>query len=102
MRSMPAANKPSQQKQTETPYIRHKATQKKTKKKKRKGKRKKNKKNMVELKTKSLAQKEAKASELHPWRLELEIFSKSVTLWTPIQRSETRMTAGVLKQDPNT
>ena len=28
---------------------------------------------MVEHKTKSLAQKEAKASELHPWRFDLEV-----------------------------
>ena len=33
----------------------------------------------VEHKTKSPAQKEAKASELHPWRLELEIFPS----WLP-------------------
>ena len=37
MRSMPVANKPSQQKQTETPYIRHKATQKKKEKKRERG-----------------------------------------------------------------
>ena len=33
----------------------------------------------MEHKTKSPAQKEAKASELHPWRLELEIFPS----WLP-------------------
>ena len=47
---------------------------KRKRKKKEKGEEEKQNKNMVELKTKSRAQKEAKASELHPWRLELEIF----------------------------
>ena len=74
-----SCEQPSQRKQTETPYFRQKATQKKQNKK-RKGKGKKRKKKtpkkkpMVEHKTKSPAQKEAKASELHPWRLELDIF----------------------------
>ena len=82
---MPVANKPSQQKQTETPYIRHKATQKKQKQKE-KGEEEKQNKNMVELKTKSRAQKEAKASELHPWRLELEIFPSRLPCGHPYKK----------------
>ena len=55
----------------------------KTKRGREKNRRKKT--DKVEHKTKSPAPKEAKALELHPWRLKLEIFSKSVTLWTPLQ-----------------
>ena len=32
-----------------------------------------------------MAQLLAMASELHPWRFEMEMFSKSVILWTPLQ-----------------
>ena len=44
---------------------------------------KKKKKDKVEHKTKSPAQKEAKASELHPWRLELEIFQSRLPCGHP-------------------
>ena len=35
----------------------------------------------------NVAQLLAMTSELHPWRFELEFFSKSVTLWTPLKKS---------------
>ena len=41
---------------------------------------------MVEHKTKSLAQKEAKASELHPWRLELEFFPSRLPCGHPYRQ----------------
>ena len=41
----------------------------------------------VEHKTKSPAQKEAKASELHPWRLELEIFPSRLPCRHPYNQS---------------
>ena len=34
----------------------------------------------------NVAQLLAMTSELHPWRFELEFFSKSVTLWTPLKK----------------
>ena len=33
-----------------------------------------------------MAQLLAMTSELHPWRFEIEFFSKSVTLWTPLKK----------------
>ena len=41
-----------------------------------------------------MAQLLAMASELHPWRFELEFLSKPVILWAPLQTKERKKTAG--------
>ena len=40
-----------------------------------------------------MAQLLAMASELHPWRFELEFLSKPAILWTPLQTKERKKTA---------
>ena len=70
MRSMPVANNLHNENRPK----RHTSDIGHTKRNKTKRGRGKKEEKKVEHKTKSPAQKEAKASELHPWRLEMEIF----------------------------
>ena len=51
----------------------------------------------VEPKTKSPAQKEAKASELHPWRLELEIFPSRLPCGHPYRQGASSLETGTGK-----
>ena len=81
MRSMPVVNNSLHNEKDRNAILPTKSHTKETKQREEKTKNKKTYK--VEHKTKSPAQKEAKASEFHPWRLELKLFQVGYPVDTP-------------------